>query len=1348
MIPIEVEVFSLANPTTMLEVLNARISPSFMEELRGPGAGAVTLSMSDPKITADPTLIQARNILRFKVDSKVVGAMVIGDKTSKIIDDSSERETFEVSGESLRTWFNDAVVYPEGGLKQKSYEERSFNFASIVKGTWYKSAQWVNPTWVMPWGDVVISPWRYAPAQWPDVPQAGWIWSSNSAVSAPLGDNYFRFEFTTATDGDYSVFSAADNDFEVFIDGQLITTSKEEGNSWSWATTIRTDTKLAAGSHVVAFKVTNLGAGTPAGLIASVFRAGDATMMTPAVLIGYTGQAGSAWKVNAYPAEPPGWNPGEIMLTLLNEAQARGVRFPTWLTPTFTAVNDSYGNPWTVSMDWTFGIGTSLAEVLNKLEELVCDLWIDPETFQLHMVAERGLDRSDYGYGASPYKTRTNLVTNSGFEVSTAGWTAEGGAVLTRDTSSPISGSASGKLTGGGDIYIIPNTSGVIGSTVTFSISYRTSGTVTGTPQITVGGGGVTKSVALPNTQTTAARFSVTSNVVSSSSCICAIYLPTSPGIVWVDDIQLSTDTEGFFDGNTPSDLAIKRAWTGTAGLSTSTEKYYSITRPILVFEKGKNLGSSSVDSSGEIKNSLIIQTSDGWLAANDTVSGSQSTYGRVESSLDTGLSETLSRAVANLVFEKKAFPEIGASYEIIPFEGHIPWQDFQVGDWVLAPDERGLSVKRRVMSISVKEDAATAQPVYAVEFDTIFQDNEEKLNRWMSKLSGGAVGGISNSGGGSSLPVGQPTITPSVPQFIKVPLAPAALAASSTGFWEVNGVSAYSKATLTWDAVTGNTDGSATVPYGYEVWGHLASEPAVTMHRISLVTTNQAVLQPYETGSVWEFKVRALHDSITAGDFSSPVTHTMLAPNNPMSAPAAPILTSDKGVLIAKWSGLLGGVAPPPQFRYVYAQVSPAGENVWTRMGAPLLREGRDIFISGLVVGSSYDVKLKAVDGIGIQSADSATATRMVTGIGLGSLEADVAAAIAAANTAALMARSTTNMLNDSSFENTPSLWSQETANVTLVATTPRTGTKALQINTTGAAYIASKYSLVLEVEAGESYYYSANVRALAAGATVDFGVTLALQYGASPGSLDTTLDLTGSPTVTTSYVTFGAVWTVPAGVRYVKPIIKMQDTGGVRKYLVDDMSFHMMVSSSLILAGAVTPDALAAGSIVAGKIATGAIASENIQAGAIVAGKIATGAVTAGTIAAGSIAANEIAAGTVSANMLQPGIGDTLNIAGNLSITTAAANLTASTAASTAALAEQRKRYDFDASGLIISDPTSSAKITLSNSRISMVQGLNTVSYWEGGVMYVPSLVGESVLLGNHQIEKYDTGTVVRRV
>lgn len=584
-IGLELEVYGHANPTQLIDTVPHRTDISVLEEMKGSGGGKFTVLRSDPKVLESPEILDYQNCVKVRLDRKIVGAFLIQNNESKTVS-TAERsdEVYELTGEGLRAWFRNAVVFPYKGIRKDSQGSRVFSFAS-EQGSWYKTADWVPPVKVHQYtmDPTPSNPWGTAPAEWPDAPTAWWIWGeSNSAVSpAQEGINYFRYEFDIAESvgtKTYSIFCAADDEFDIYVDAAEVISTREAN---AYAQTWRADFELAPGHHIIAARVLNKGG--VAALIAALFRAGNAETSEAAQLLTVTGDAG--WLVNAYPDPAPGWTPGEVMLTLLSEAQLRGVRFPTWLTPTFTAEQDSDGTTWPRSLDWEFQLGTEYIDVIEKLEELVCDVWIDPETFALNMYIERGARRDVQSAAAQPVK-----------------------------------------------------------------------------------------------------------------------------------------------------------------------------------FEIGRNVTKAGEEGTSDIKNSLLMETGDGWAFEADGLSTSIATYGRVEGFISTGASEAVSIDVARKVFETKATPETAATLEIIDVDDARPFIDFEVGDWVLAPDKTGETlITRRVMSLSLTEDQKTGEPKFTVEIDTIFEDRAQRYERWLKNTSDGSLGGsLSNAsaggGGGSASPAAQTT--------------------------------------------------------------------------------------------------------------------------------------------------------------------------------------------------------------------------------------------------------------------------------------------------------------------------------------------------------------------------------------------------------------------------------------------------------------------------------------------------------------------------------------------------------------------------------------------------------------
>ena len=137
----------------------------------------------------------------------------------------------------------------------------------------------------------------------------------------------------------------------------------------------------------------------------------------------------------------------------------------------------------------------------------------------------------------------------------------------------PITGTGSGRMTGGGDAY---SWTGAVaaGDTVTFSMDYGTTGTVGGTPQMYMVApyGSPAVTLALPLTQTTTGRFSLTTTATTAGNVLVAVFGPTA-GAIHFDNVlvERTSSSNRYFDGN-----AAGANWDGAANASTSRV----VTRP------------------------------------------------------------------------------------------------------------------------------------------------------------------------------------------------------------------------------------------------------------------------------------------------------------------------------------------------------------------------------------------------------------------------------------------------------------------------------------------------------------------------------------------------------------------------------------------------------------------------------------------------------------------------------------------------------------------------------------------------------------------------------------------------
>jgi len=362
---LELEIYKFATPTVKAATIEGRKQPKILSEMNGIGGGSFQLSRSDPKYIQDPHLLDSRNICKFRTDGTIIGAMLLGEKESILVGTGEKAaQGYNVVGEGLKSWLDDAELRPYGGLQREDGSARYFNFAT-ERGTWYVTGDWTNP--VVQATVHAASAWTNnagtyidLPEEWPSgAPTSKWIWVGAYADPQPDGWCYFRWELTIATPGTHALYFAVDNYFTLFIDGEQVAQNLDKHQGWT--STTRISHEFSAGDHVIAFQARNASSNEyqgPAAILAALFRIGADNLETK---IGESGDA--TWKCRAYPASMPSWSIGEIALKLIAEAEARGVISMATLNATFTASIDSAGVAWADKLEWSFSIGESYASI-------------------------------------------------------------------------------------------------------------------------------------------------------------------------------------------------------------------------------------------------------------------------------------------------------------------------------------------------------------------------------------------------------------------------------------------------------------------------------------------------------------------------------------------------------------------------------------------------------------------------------------------------------------------------------------------------------------------------------------------------------------------------------------------------------------------------------------------------------------------------------------------------------------------------------------------------------------------------------------------------------------------------
>lgn len=393
---IELLVHNSNDLTAVIGVIPLRYSPTVLDELnREGGCGFKIPAGSAPELD-DGTVLEEGSIVRVRVGGRDVSVWEISKISTVLIGEGDKAAEFlSYSGQSLFGWLSHGIVLPEAGAAAVS-DDRAFNYAA-KQGSWYIASDWKNS---VANGTILTARTRWAANGWPAKLAATWLWDRVSFPKAPPGDVYFRREFTTSALTDFRLVGTADDYAVVLIDGvqvMAITQFKSHNRTFS------VDVTLPAGNHVMAVKARNMSpanpaSNNPAGFVMAMVIPGEKQTedLVDADRFLWTGDDLTKWKVNGYPVRPPGFTVGGILKVLRDEAVGRGVTTLGQVGLGFTALIDSYGVPWSGTVDPSFKVGDSLLEVVKQISDTYADVWIDYSGVLpiLHAAPQRGVDRS------------------------------------------------------------------------------------------------------------------------------------------------------------------------------------------------------------------------------------------------------------------------------------------------------------------------------------------------------------------------------------------------------------------------------------------------------------------------------------------------------------------------------------------------------------------------------------------------------------------------------------------------------------------------------------------------------------------------------------------------------------------------------------------------------------------------------------------------------------------------------------------------------------------------------------------------------------------------------------------
>ncbi len=228
-----------------------------------------------------------------------------------------------------------------------------------------------------------------------------------------------------------------------------------------------------------------------------------------------------------------------------------------------------------------------------------------------------------------------------------------------------------------------------------------------------------------------------------------------------------------------------------------------------------------------------------------------------------------------------------------------LPWADYEPGDLVLAPGDGGRMEPLRIRQVTLSR-AGDGKLSGNFVLNDRFLEDDIKLAR---KTAGILAGGVSSGGSGA---------TPAPDSAGRVPAAPQGLIVEPVAYLD----SGYARglAVVTWAPVTQDVNGVALDVDGYEVYARVNAEGEL-WYLVAQTASGDvsASVSPLNVNSEYGFKVRAVGNDGTKGEFSDPVAVLVPDDATPPPVPSPPTLTTRLGVIHVAWDGLGDGGEPMP---------------------------------------------------------------------------------------------------------------------------------------------------------------------------------------------------------------------------------------------------------------------------------------------------------------------------------------------------------------------------------------------------------------------------------------------------
>ena len=386
------------------------------------------------------------------------------------------------------------------------------------------------------------------------------------------------------------------------------------------------------------------------------------------------------------------------------------------------------------------------------------------------------------------------------------------------------------------------------------------------------------------------------------------------------------------------------------------------------VFRRGHNVNGMTEETSSTERGTVVLVGGEEGAAIEVKDNTAIAAYRRRERYLSVGGiadSATLGLiGTAELDGRKYILTEVNLAPVMDPTTGPFPWQDYKTGDWVYyEADGSAIQVQIKQITAGVNADGT---PAVTVTIGTLLDDLQAKLARKINAITGG------NNGNYGAIPASLEYMAPAPPAAVNV---------APNGYLGNNGQT-YSQVTVSWPAVTTNSDGTTINDLsGYEVQWLLTGSDwsgSVTTADTAIYVSN---LVP---GLGFTARVRAFDREGNYGawrysgqDGSNPTGVPVTLPGDTTAppVPSTPTASALLNTARVSWDGKGSvGEAMPADYNNTEVHLSTTGSTFTITPGTLVgtLTGSGTVTVSTPTVGTTYYVRLANRDRSGNLSAGS----------------------------------------------------------------------------------------------------------------------------------------------------------------------------------------------------------------------------------------------------------------------------------------------------------------------------------------------------------------------------------------